>query len=149
MKSVFTYPNADTSYGIIISAIEEYCRAHTESRVVKSAGSREYFDLMRSARAMVGNSSSGIIEAASFKLPVVNIGNRQRGRIQPKNVINCGPATDEIVAAIGRAMDRDFTDSLKDLVNPYGDGKAAMRIADRLLVTKVTDELTAKRFVDL
>ena len=77
---------------------------------------------------MAGNSSSGIIEAASFRLPVVNIGNRQHGRVRGANVIDCEPDRASISAALSRALDPAFRAALRSLRNPYGDGSAADRI---------------------
>ena len=77
---LFTYPNADTCGRIIIERISQFVAARSNAWVVPNLGTQAYFSLLRIARAMVGNSSSGIVEAASFKLPVVNVGNRQQGR---------------------------------------------------------------------
>src|SRR5262249_46594533 len=76
---VFTYPNADTAGLQVIAAIEAFVAAHANARVVKDLGPADYFGMMAASAAMVGNSSSGLIEAPSFALPVVNVGNRQRG----------------------------------------------------------------------
>lgn len=149
VQCLFTYPNADTNARIIIKRIEEYCQTHPLSRVVKTTGQYGYYSLMKTVSAMVGNSSSGIIEAASFELPVVNIGNRQKGRIQTRNVINCGYQQDEISEAIRKALEPTFKAGLRGLVNPYGDGHAAERIAARLTEVQLNDELLHKRFTDL
>jgi len=98
---------------------------------------------------MVGNSSSGLIEAPSFALPVVNVGDRQRGRLRAANVIDVGPEREAIVAAIARALDPAFRRGLTGLVNPYGDGQAAPRIARVLREVELGPRLIRKRFVDL
>ena len=95
---------------------------------------------------MVGNSSSGIIEAASFKLPVVNIGNRQRGRMRGKNVIDVGYSRAEIVEGIATAMSEEFRIGLADLTNPYGDGQAAGRIVETLKGVPLDHRLLSKSF---
>ena len=100
---------------------------------------------MSYAQVMVGNSSSGIMEAASFKLPVVNIGTRQEGRIKPRNVIDCGYSTEEIKTAVRKALSENFRRGLKDLVNPYGDGKASDRIVSVLAKVDLS-KLQPKRF---
>ena len=87
---------------------------------------------MAHARLMVGNSSAGIIEAASFQLPVVDIGDRQAGRVRPENVINTSICGDEIYEGVRLAMADSFKHKLADLSNPYGDGRAAGRIVDVL-----------------
>ena len=149
MPVVFTYPNADTSGRIIIDRIEAYAQDRSDAHVATSFDPATYLSLMRHAAAMVGNSSAGIIEAASFKLPVVNIGSRQRGRIRSGNVIDAGYGRDAILDAVRRALDDDFRGSLNDLTNPYGDGRAAERIIDKLKSVELNQELLQKRFCDL
>ena len=146
---VFTYPNADTSGRVIIEAISEYVDRHEEARVVENLGTDAYFSLMSHASAMVGNSSSGIIEAASFQLPVVNIGNRQRGRVRGTNVIDVDADTESIAGGIRRAVRPDFRSSMDGLKNPYGDGHAAERIVERLKSIALDQSLIVKRFHDL
>jgi len=113
-----------------------------------SLGTRGYLSLMTHAAAMVGNSSSGILEAASFRLPVVNVGTRQQGRVRGKNVIDVGYSRAEIEGAIRTALTEEFRASLSDLVNPYGDGHAAERIVERLKSVPLGDALLRKRFHD-
>ena len=146
---VFTAPNADTGNHIIRKAIKLFVAAHPRTWLVDNLGTQKYFSLMKHAAAMVGNSSSGIIEAASFRLPVVNVGNRQKGRSHPSNVIDVPCKTNEISAAIGRAMGKIFRQGLADLNNPYGDGHAAERICDVLRDVNLDDSLLHKHFIDL
>ena len=146
---VFTYPNADTRGRVIIEKINGFVEQQEKAHVVVNLGTRAYFSLMSHSLAMVGNSSSGIIEAASFKLPVVNIGNRQRGRIHDKNVIDVGYGREDILTGIRKAASPDFKASLADLVNPYGDGRAAERIVDRIKSVPLDKELILKRFHEL
>ena len=145
---VFTAPNADTSGRIIADAIQGFVAAHPTSRFVANLGTEGYFTAMSLAAAMVGNSSSGIIEAASFKLPVVNIGTRQDGRLRSRNVIDCGYSAQEISAALRKAVTAGFRVSLHDLINPYGSGGASARILERLKTVVMDDRLTRKRFAD-
>ncbi len=145
---LFSYPNADTNHRVIIDRIEAYTRERPRCRLARNLGQRSYFSLMNAVSAMVGNSSSGIIEAASFKLPVVNIGSRQQGRVHPRNVIDCGYQTRDIVATIRNAVEPSFRRSLSGLSNPYGDGRAAERIAERLASVTLEPALTTKRFTD-
>lgn len=143
---IFTYPNADMSSHVIIQMIQEFASRCRRAQIAVSLGTQGYFSVMKYATAMVGNSSSGIIEAASFKLPVVNIGNRQRGRMRAKNVVDAGPSREEILSAIEKAVSPQFRASLADLVNPYGDGRAAERIVDKLIHVKLDVELLQKPF---
>lgn len=144
---VFTYPNADTRSRQVIHMIREFAAGRKRSQVAVNLGTQAYFSLMRHTAAMVGNSSSGVIEAASFELPVVNVGARQRGRIRSKNVIDVGDSRAEIVAGIKKAVSPQFRASLKDLVNPYGDGQAAGRIVETLKRVDLA-KLLYKRFYD-
>ena len=146
---VFTAPNADTHASHVRRAIEDFVRQHEDARLVENFGAHGYFSMMARAAAMVGNSSSGIIEAASFKLPVVNIGTRQRGRVRGKNVIDTGGARAEVLAAIRQAVSAEFREKLTGLQNPYASrGKAAPVILERLKSAPLDSTLLRKRFHD-
>ena len=146
---LFTLPNADTGHESIIRAIREFAGTRANVFVVPNLGTRDYFGAMSWSAAMVGNSSSGIIEAASFELPVVNIGNRQAGRTRAANVIDCDHHRASVAAAIGAAVAPSFRASLKGLQNPYGDGQASARIVSWLKRVELGDKLLVKKFVDL
>ena len=145
---VFTMPNADTYNGIIRRHIAEYVRAHSSAWSVENFGTQNYFGVMQFAAAMIGNSSSGIIEAPSFKLPVVNIGTRQTGRVRANNVIDVGYERSEIVAGVQRAITPEFREGLSERVNPYGDGHAAENIVEVLKAVALDDRLIRKVFRD-
>lgn len=146
LPCVFTYPNADMGSRGIIASVNAYCARHAECRLVVNAGQRGYLSLMGHAAAMVGNSSSGIVEAASFQLPVVNVGDRQRGRLRPANVLDAPAQRQAIREAMQTAMGGQFRGGLLDLANPYGDGHAAERIVRRLEEVELNDRLMVKRF---
>jgi UDP-N-acetylglucosamine 2-epimerase (non-hydrolysing)/GDP/UDP-N,N'-diacetylbacillosamine 2-epimerase (hydrolysing) len=146
---IFTMPNADTRNDIIRQYIAEYVHAHPLAWSVENFGTQNYFGIMQFAAAMVGNSSSGIIEAPSFKLPVVNIGTRQSGRVRAANVVDVGYARDEIVAGVQRAIAPEFRERLRDLANPYGDGHAAEQIVAGLKSAALDDRLIRKTFCDI
>lgn len=148
MPIVFTYPNVDAGSVAILDALHRYVAATPRARLVANLGTAAYFSLMGRAAAMVGNSSSGIIEAASFELPVVNVGMRQQGRLRGANVIDVPCERSAIARAIATATSADFRRSLTGLVNPYGDGRAAGRIAGVLKSVSLDRTLLAKRFVD-
>ncbi len=145
---VFTLPNPDTRGRAIARMIRAFVERHPEARLIESLGTQGYFSLMACAAAMVGNSSSGIIEAPSFGLPVVNIGTRQEGRIRGENVIDVGYGREEIVRGIRDATDPALRARLRGLPNPYGDGHAAEIIVDRLAHIPLDRRLLMKRFVD-
>lgn len=146
---LFTSPNADTNSHIIRKHILDFCQACTQAHFIPHCGTALYYNAMYYASAMVGNSSSGIIEAPSFRLPVVNIGNRQDGRIRARNVIDSDYDHTSIITAIRRALDPEFRQSLKNLENPYGDGRAGVRIARVLSTIPLDTRLVQKRFVDI
>ena len=146
---ILTAPNADLGGEQLHRRLFEEAGNHVRLHFVESLGTLNYFSLMACAEAMVGNSSSGILEAASFRLPVVNIGRRQEGRVQAANVINCGNSREEIDQAIGRALSEEFQHTLAHLVNPYGDGHAAERIVEVLLGVSLNERLLCKRFFDM
>ena len=149
LPMVFTLPNADTNGRVILRLIKAFVREHPQACLIDNLGTQGYFSFMACAAAMVGNSSSGIIEAPSFGLPVVNIGTRQQGRIRAENVIDVGYQREEIIKGITEATSPAFRKRLHGLVNPYGDGHATEVIVNRLKETPLDDRLIRKRFVDL
>lgn len=131
---IITHPNADAGGRGMASALRAFCSAHPgRAAFVTTLGPQMYYSVMSRSAAMIGNSSSGIIEAAHFKLPVVDIGMRQNGRLCGSNVIHVPCDADDLNEAIIRALSPAFRQSLAQLVNPYGDGHAAERIVERLL----------------
>jgi UDP-hydrolysing UDP-N-acetyl-D-glucosamine 2-epimerase len=145
---VITYPGADTAHRTVIERLEGLAAARPGTRLISSLADDTYCSLLREADVMVGNSSSGIIEAPSFGLPVVNIGSRQCGRLRAANVIDVGYGRDEIVGGIQRALDSEFRRGLAGLRNPYGDGRAAPRVVKVLREVTLGPRLVKKRFVD-
>lgn len=145
---VIVRPNADTGHRAIEQAIDEFRHHYRKARAVVNLPRRTFLSLMRSASVMVGNSSAGILEAPGFRLPAVNIGSRQRGRVRAANVIDCEPTADAIAEAVHRALNPAFTKSLEGLTNPYGDGHSAPRIAEILAITPLGPDLLFKRFID-
>lgn len=146
---VFTGVNADTGNSAIREAVEKFVSHRADARLVENLGTVAYFSLMAVAAAMVGNSSSGIIEAPSFELPVVNIGPRQQGRVRAANVIDVACARGKIAAAIARATSKEFRSELRGLKNPYGDGNASARIVEKLCGTEIDDQLLMKKFYNI
>jgi len=146
---VLTAPNADAEGDVIRALFAEFLQQRPKRAwFVESFGSMNYLAMLREARAVVGNSSSGLIETPGFRLPTVNIGDRQMGRTRGANVIDCTDDADAIEIAIRKAVDPAFRASLADMVNPYGDGKAAERIVTTLRDVTIDKRLVAKIFVD-
>jgi UDP-N-acetylglucosamine 2-epimerase (non-hydrolysing)/GDP/UDP-N,N'-diacetylbacillosamine 2-epimerase (hydrolysing) len=145
LQSVVIYPNADAGGRAMIQVIREYENRHYV-KLFKSLPREKYLALMTVANVMIGNSSSGIIEAPSFQLPVVNVGIRQKGRIRAENVIDVGYDRKEIRNAIEKALcDASFKRKVKNCINPYGDGRASQRIVKILQETKTTPDLLRKK----
>lgn len=146
MYWVFTLPNADTESRIIIEKINKYVlKRPANAKLYSSLGQLSYFSLLKSATVMVGNSSSGLIEAPSFELPVVNVGERQKGRIRAKNVIDILEYQKSAVAmAINKALSKDFRYSLKGIKNPYGIGNTSINIVVTIKAISSSDRLKKK-----
>lgn len=142
---IFTLPNADTAANTIRQHIQRFVAAHADAQIVENFGTEGYFNMMRYARAMLGNSSSGIIEAASFNLPVVNIGTRQSGRPHAENVIDTDYPHGAILAGLEEVLKRD----LSALANPYGAGQAAEKMVNLLKSVSLDARLLQKEFHDL
>ncbi|WP_052639863.1 UDP-N-acetylglucosamine 2-epimerase [Pseudorhizobium banfieldiae] len=147
---VLTAPNADVESDVIRMLMTDFVRRRPgRSWLVESFGALNYLAMLRESRAMVGNSSSGLIETPGFQLPTVNIGDRQKGRTRAANVIDCAADKNAIEAAIYKAIGPVFRASLASMANPYGDGHAADRIVSRLRDIPIDHRLIAKSFVDL
>ncbi len=130
---VFVYPNADAGSREIIRRAEEFTATNSRARVLVNLDHLMYLSLLKHCAALVGNSSSGIIESTSLEVPVVNVGIRQRGREHAANVIDVPAKRKAILAAINQAISPGFRKSIGGLQNPYGEGMAA-KIIGRVLV---------------
>lgn len=142
---IFTKPNADTGGRAIIRLLDSYVATHPNARAFTSLGQARYLSVMSQVDAVVGNSSSGLYEAPSFGKPTVNIGDRQKGRLQASSVINCAQEAGAITEAILLALASDCSDS----INPYGDGSGSVRIKDSLKQIIEPSALLKKHFFDL
>lgn len=145
---IFTAPNVDPGRAALRERIESFVAGRADAALVTSFGAADWFGALSLASALVGNSSSGIIEAASFELPVVNVGERQAGRLRPRNVLDCPAQPDALAAALERALSPRFREELSGLVNPYSTGCAAERILARLRALEPVGQLLRKRFYE-
>lgn len=119
-RLIFTKPNSDSGGRVIISMMDEYVRQHPEKSVVfTSLGYLRYLSALQYVDAVVGNSSSGIIEAPSFGIPTVNVGDRQKGRLRADSVMDCTTDLDSLRAALQKALSPDFRQQARHTVNPY------------------------------
>ena len=141
---LFTKPNADTDGRVITHLMDSYVARHPNARAYHSLGQQRYLSAMSQVDAVVGNSSSGLYEAPSFCKPTVNIGDRQKGRLQASSVINCTPDAQAIEQAVLLALSADCSGA----VNPYGDGESAVRIKDHLKQLADPSALLKKHFFD-
>ena len=141
---ILVYPNADAGGRVMIDKINEY-----EDKAYKTIPHDDFIGLLGMASILIGNSSSGIIESSSFKLPVINIGTRQQGREKAENVIDVSYDKNEILDAINYINSNEYKNKLKECINPYGDGKASERICSILKDIKLTNDLLNKQFFEL
>ncbi len=147
---IVTKSNADQGGARINELLDEAGDKIANLHVFTSLGVRRYLSLMRYAEFVLGNSSSGIIEAPAFHVPTVNIGDRQKGRLQSESIINCNPDVASIVTAINQAMTNEHMSLCKSVISPYGDGHAAKKIAGKSVEVVLTDNINIKKkFYDL
>jgi len=141
---IITAPNSDEGNEKLFSLIDEFIANHTNAKYIKSLGMVRYLSTIQFVDAVVGNSSSGILEVPSFKKATINIGNRQKGRIQAQSVINCNPAKEEILLAINNAYKIDFS----NIINPYEKDNTAKNILE-ILKTFDLNNILKKGFYDI
>ena len=145
---IFTKPNSDKDGHIIIKMINEYVERNKEKAVeFASLGQLRYLSALQFMDAVVGNSSSGILEVPSFNKPTINIGDRQKGRLMSESVINCEPEKDAILNALNKAFSESFKIKIKNQNGLYGDGNATKQILEVLKNNKI--ETLKKSFYDL
>jgi len=146
---IFTMPNADSDGRIIKKMIDEFVLSHKERSIAfTSMGHLNYLSTLQFVDGVVGNSSSGLTEAPTFKIGTVNIGDRQKGRLKAKSVIDCKPTKKSIQNAVDTLYSEDFQKRLQPVVNPYGEGEATEKILDVLKTQPIPKELK-KEFYDL
>lgn len=145
---IFTLPNADTNGSAIRDKIRRYVTTRLNAKAYESLGSSNYLSCLSLVDGVVGNSSSGILEAPTFKIGTVNIGDRQRGRLMSSSIINCQSDSREIVKAIQELFSKEFQHNLKNSENLYGPPGASDRIVSLLSDLPLRDNLS-KKFFDL
>jgi GDP/UDP-N,N'-diacetylbacillosamine 2-epimerase (hydrolysing) len=129
---IFTMPNADTGGLALITMIREFVQTHPNAHSYISLGQQRYLSCILHVDGVVGNSSSGLTEAPSFKTGTINIGSRQHGRLQASSIINCDPEEGDIRAALEKLYSHDFKISLETASNPYGEGGASAKVVNVL-----------------
>jgi len=147
-KIIFTKANSDTDGRVINSMIDEYIARHDNTVAFKSMGQLNYLSALKFMDAVVGNSSSGLIEAPSFKIGTIDIGDRQKGRIKAKSIISCSPNKESIDNALVKLYSKGFQDITNNVVNLYGEGGASKKVLKVIKDTSL-ENIVKKSFYDL
>lgn len=150
IEFIVTKSNADQGGARINELLDEASDRIGNLHVFASLGVRRYLSLMKYSDFVLGNSSSGIIETPAFRVPTVNIGDRQKGRLQSDNIINCGTGADEIINAIKSALSEEHIKRCQTVISPYGNGNASEQIADKAVQIVLEGRIDLKKqFFDL
>ncbi len=144
LKVIFTKANADTDGRVINAMIDAYAEKHKDRvAAYTSLGQLRYLSAMKYADAVVGNSSSGIVEAPAMGVPTLNIGDRQKGRIMGESIVNCPPEAQAVANALEKCLTPDFKEKIRALPNPYGSGDASR------LITGIIKDFLYNKTIDL
>lgn len=142
---LFCYPNADAGSRELIEKTKTFITQRPDARLFVNLPALTYWSLLRNVELMIGNSSSGIMETPSFALPTVNVGLRQQGRERARNILDADPEKSDILAKVAIARSGAFRESLVDMMNPYGDGRAAEKIVSVLTSVTLGEQLLIKK----
>jgi len=145
---LFTMPNADTGGRELGALVHQFAKKHANAKVYTSLGQLRYFSCLAQVDGVVGNSSSGLAEAPSFNIGTVNIGDRQKGRLKAKSVIDCAPSCKSILAAFRTLYSPDFQAKLATVTNPYGNGGCSDAIV-KVLAENPLENIRKKQFYNL
>lgn len=146
-KMIITYPNADNGGDYIIKKLEEFAKANSNVHLFKNLGVVRYLSVMKLCGAVVGNSSSALVEAPYLKVPVVNIGNRQKGRLMAENIICCSNECEDIIKAINKSLSNEFKEKVNNIQSLYGEGSTSEEIVKVLENIRINDKLLKKKLV--
>ena len=150
LRIIFTKSNSDTEGRVINQMIDEYVQSNPDrSCAFTSLGQRRYLSALQHVDAVVGNSSSGIVEAPAVPVPTVNLGDRQGGRIRAESIIDCKEDSEDIRGAIRQALSPSFRDKIQSVTSPYGDGRTSPRIKEKLKEVPLGEDILKKGFYDL
>lgn len=142
---IFTKANSDSDGRIINQFIDEYAIENDNIFVFTSLGMIKYLSALKYCSMVIGNSSSGLLEAPSFGIPTINIGDRQKGRLQADSIINCEPTKEEIGKALVVALSNEFKDKANKTVNPYGDGNTSAKIVEVIKDYLLNNKINLKK----
>jgi GDP/UDP-N,N'-diacetylbacillosamine 2-epimerase (hydrolysing) len=147
---IITKANADIGGRIINKEIDSFVSSHPHCTAYGSLGSTNYLSLLHHSAMIIGNSSSGIVEAPSIGIPTINVGDRQKGRLQADSIINCEPKKDDIIKSISIALTENFKKKASNTINPYGSGDTAGKIINEIKEYLATDSTNnSKSFYDI
>lgn len=147
---IFTLPNQDYGRNDLVKKLNNFAKKNPHKvKIFSSLGSLKYLSIMKHCCGVIGNSSSGILEAPSFKIPTINIGNRQQGRICAKSVINCSPLADDILKALDKIEQISFKKTLKSSINPYKKNNTSKQIVKIVENYLILNKNNYKQFYDL
>jgi GDP/UDP-N,N'-diacetylbacillosamine 2-epimerase (hydrolysing) len=150
IKFIITKANADAGGRYINEKLEEFVKLHNNCHLFSSLGIKRYISLLKGARAIVGNSSSGIVEAPIFNLPTVNIGDRQKGRLMAGSIINCNAKEEAVVSSISFALSDEGVRQAKESVSPYESGDTSVKIVEEIIrYLNNPNHSVAKKFYDV
>lgn len=144
-RLIFTLPNADPGSRAMTAMIHDFVSARPHAKAFASLGQLRYFSCLKHVNGIVGNSSSGLLEAPSFQKGTINIGIRQRGRTKAESVIDCEPRRESIAAALKQLFSPGFQAGLRSVKNPYGEGNASRKIVDTLARVPL-EKILVKKF---
>ena len=149
-QCIFTYPNSDTGYNLIIKKIDKFISKNEGKYIfLKKLNLSDYANILKHCDVVIGNSSMGIVDAATFKKPVINIGNRQKGKISSKNIVHTNNAKNNIIRSIKYVESLRFKKIIKNLRNPYKPKKYNLsKFLNSLLISKRND-INKKKFIDI
>jgi GDP/UDP-N,N'-diacetylbacillosamine 2-epimerase (hydrolysing) len=145
IKFIFTKANADAGGRVINKMIDDFINENDHGIAFASLGMLRYLSALKYCTMVIGNSSSGLLEAPSFGIPTINIGDRQKGRLQADSVINCEPVKEDIEKALEQALCEEFKNKAKITTNPYGDGNTSSKIVGVMKDFILSDKLNLKK----
>ena len=149
LRVIFTMPNSDTGSQFIVEAVNGFIeKNHDRAKAFKSLGVVRYLSVMKQVAAVVGNSSSGIVEVPSFGIPTLNIGDRQKGRIQAESTYNCLPDKESVLKGLDKVLSKEFREMASKVHNPYEKANTAEEIF-KVISTYPIEQLNQKHFYDL
>ena len=148
-RIIFTGSNADTEGKIINIKIKKYVKKNKNSIFIMNMGSINYLSTLQFVDGIIGNSSSGLLEAPSFKIGTINIGDRQKGRVKAKSVINCNYEVSSISKALKKLYSKSFKKVLKNVRNPYDQNKFASKETLKVIKEKISSNMIKKKFYDI